>query len=132
MKIFTDALQVNDKFVVNTILIGDKEQIYLNATSLVGVTNKDDALLLGIQRAILFQRNMKPLHCNGEVIIFNDQIKYEKLRNDKLVREYVSNPLQIKSAQDEKDLYHSQLSKTQIDIYARDIRIQMMNDNIYG
>ena len=106
--------------MTNSILLGDKDQAYMNTTSLVHTQYKQEALLTGIKRGIIFQRNNKPLYCKGPVYIVNDEIEMDRLQKDKILSLYIHSPLQVlRDNLNEKEVYYQQVSNTQADIYAR-------------
>ena len=120
MKIFTAAVKVPGGYMTNSILLGDKDQAYMNTTSLVHTQDKQEALLTGIKRGIIFQRNNKPLYCKGPIYIVNDEIEMDRLQKDKLMSLYIHSPLQVlRDNLSEKDDYYQQVSHSQADIYAR-------------
>ena len=120
MKIFTAAVKVPGGYMTNSILLGDKDQAYMNTTSLIHTQDKQEALLTGIKRGIIFQRNNKPLYCRGPVYIVNEEIEMDRLQKDKLMSLYIHSPLQIlRDNLSEKEVYYQQVSHSQADIYAR-------------
>lgn len=94
MKIYTKTNNLNKK-TVGLVLVGDDNQIYM--MNAVQLQSNDDNLahLMGIKRAMSFVRNMKPLHANNDIEIFNsikeeNQKLFEKqLKEDKYVQRFL-------------------------------------------
>lgn len=101
MKIYTDVQNYCGKLMVGTVLVSDRDQIYMMNGNELQTDDVDQAHIYGIKRAMSFVKCNKPLYANEDVTVYTSkyyQKPYdsdtfeEKLMND----EYVNHFLQEK------------------------------------
>ena len=76
MKIYTFTRERKNQITsIGMVLTGDHDKIYTQTTFDVE-TNKFEASLIGIKRALIFVDNNKPLYCNDNVTIYSNITQY--------------------------------------------------------
>ena len=78
MKVYTTVNDYNYSTNVGVVLVGDKDQVYMEDGFKLTTQDKVSAHVYGLKRAISFVKNMKPLYCNnGMLQIFHDNIRVD-------------------------------------------------------
>lgn len=78
MKIYTSVNDYNYSTNVGVVLVGDKNQVYMEDGFKLTIQDKVSAHVYGLKRAISFVKNVKPLFCNnGMLQIFQDNIRVD-------------------------------------------------------
>ena len=105
MKIFVDALKISKtESFAGVILVGDHNQQYFSWTGTLQ-TDQLGASLLAIGRALSFKKNMKPLYCNQEPIVFNNFVNKSMLDKDEYIEPFkIQDVVEFNKVKEESDL----------------------------
>lgn len=78
MKVYTSVNNYNYSTNVGVVLVGDKDQVYMEDGFKLTIQDKVSAHVYGLKRAISFVKNLNPLYCNnGMLQIFQDNVRVD-------------------------------------------------------
>lgn len=97
MKIYTNVCLSHNRLVVGTVLVSDQDKVYMMCGNQLQTTDKDQAHIQGIRRALCFVKCNKPLYANHDVIIYpmnnskpyDSEILMEKIENDEYIQQFL-------------------------------------------
>lgn len=121
MKIFTSAAKVPNGYVANTLLIGDKEQIYFYKAFTLETEKEESAHLMAVRRAFMFKQGTKPLYCQEEPLIYMESKKdlRDLILKDEYCSRFVKDETQFRNPQNEQDEYFAMVCHSQAQVEAR-------------
>ena len=111
MRVYTSVNDYNYSTNVGVVLVGDKEQVYMEDGFKLTIQDKASAHVYGLKRAISFVKNVKPLFCNnGMLQIFQDNIRVDmdrevmdRINSDEYIQRFIEQR-NIKITTQNKDL----------------------------
>lgn len=111
MRVYTSVNDYNYSTNVGVILVGDKNQVYMEDGFKLTIQDKVSAHVYGLKRAISFVKNIKPLYCNnGMLQIFQDNVRVDmdrevmdRINSDEYIQRFIEQR-NIKITTQNKDL----------------------------
>ena len=111
MKVYTSVNDYNYSTNVGVVLVGDKDQVYMEDGFKLTIQDKVSAHVYGLKRAISFVKNVKPLFCNnGMLQIFQDNVRVDmdrevmdRINSDEYIQRFIEQR-NIKITTQNKDL----------------------------
>ena len=97
MRVYTSVNDYNYSTNVGVVLVGDKDQVYMEDGFKLTIQDKASAHVYGLKRAISFVKNVKPLFCNkGMLQIFQDNIRVDmdrevmdRINSDEYIQRFI-------------------------------------------
>ena len=132
IKLYEATKRFGNTTYIGVVLVGDHNQVYLEQG--FSTNRENHAYLSGIERAVSFIHNNKPLHVDGDMVVYGQKI----CLNDPLTSEYIQKVLPNKrivsntSELTDSDKAHLYTAHQQVEQMIYPIELRMMNQNSQG